>query len=179
MGAKVGIFDADIHGPSLPTMISPETRVLYSDKATNWIQPVEYEGVKAVSFGYAGQGAAIMRGPMVSGGCPAPLGLSLDAFSRVFIATCFPTCRSREPAPDDDGVGRAGLSGFGLSAGHGRHPADHLPGFERDVHSGVSRPLSFFPDTHASTHARTHSLTPSLARSTAGRRPCRSLLPSS
>lgn len=29
--------------------------------------PVEYEGVKAVSFGYAGQGSAIMRGPMVSG----------------------------------------------------------------------------------------------------------------
>lgn len=70
MGAKVGIFDADIHGPSLPTMISPETRVLYSDKETNWIQPVEYESVKAVSFGYAGQGAAIMRGPMVSGECP-------------------------------------------------------------------------------------------------------------
>lgn len=31
------------------------------------ITPVEYEGVKAVSFGYAGQGSAIMRGPMVSG----------------------------------------------------------------------------------------------------------------
>lgn len=31
------------------------------------IYPVEYEGVKAVSFGFAGQGSAIMRGPMVSG----------------------------------------------------------------------------------------------------------------
>ena len=33
------------------------------------IYPVEYEGVKAVSFGFAGQGSAIMRGPMVSGAC--------------------------------------------------------------------------------------------------------------
>lgn len=31
------------------------------------ITPVECEGVKAVSFGFAGQGSAIMRGPMVSG----------------------------------------------------------------------------------------------------------------
>ena len=31
------------------------------------ITPTEYEGVKLVSFGFAGQGAAIMRGVMVSG----------------------------------------------------------------------------------------------------------------
>ncbi|KAK9817738.1 hypothetical protein WJX72_001464 [[Myrmecia] bisecta] len=67
MGAKVGIFDADVYGPSLPTMISPEIRVLQMDPETRAITPVEYEGVKAVSFGFAGQGAAIMRGPMVSG----------------------------------------------------------------------------------------------------------------
>mmetsp|Transcript_47156 Transcript_47156/g.119357 ORF Transcript_47156/g.119357 Transcript_47156/m.119357 type:complete len:560 (+) Transcript_47156:178-1857(+) len=67
MGAKVGIFDADVYGPSLPTMVSPELRVLQMNQETKAITPVDYEGVKVVSFGFAGQGAAIMRGPMVSG----------------------------------------------------------------------------------------------------------------
>lgn len=67
MGARVGIFDADVYGPSLPTMISPELRVLEMDPETKEITPVDYLGVKCVSFGFAGQGSAIMRGPMVSG----------------------------------------------------------------------------------------------------------------
>jgi Mrp family chromosome partitioning ATPase len=67
MGAKVGIFDADVYGPSLPTMVSPEVRVLVMDPETKTLNPTEYEGVKLVSFGFAGQGSAIMRGPMVSG----------------------------------------------------------------------------------------------------------------
>ena len=37
------------------------------DPETKEITPVDYLGVKCVSFGYAGQGSAIMRGPMVSG----------------------------------------------------------------------------------------------------------------
>ena len=37
------------------------------DKETGTIKPVEYEGVKVVSFGFAGQRSAVMRGPMVSG----------------------------------------------------------------------------------------------------------------
>jgi len=67
MGAKVGIFDADVYGPSLPTMVSPEVAVLQMDKDTGAITPTDYEGVGIVSFGFAGQGSAIMRGPMVSG----------------------------------------------------------------------------------------------------------------
>jgi Mrp family chromosome partitioning ATPase len=67
MGAKVGIFDADVFGPSLPTMTSPEQAVLQMDAETGTIKPTPYEGVGIVSFGFAGQGSAIMRGPMVSG----------------------------------------------------------------------------------------------------------------
>ena len=72
MGAKVGIFDADVYGPSLPTMVSPEVRVLQMNPNTRQIVPTEFEGVKLVSFGFAGQGSAIMRGPMVSGVRLAP-----------------------------------------------------------------------------------------------------------
>lgn len=67
MGARVGIFDADVYGPSLPTMVSPEVRVMAMNPETRALTPTEYEGVKLVSFGFAGQGSAIMRGPMVSG----------------------------------------------------------------------------------------------------------------
>ena len=41
--------------------------MLQMDPVTRSIQPTEFEGVKLVSFGWAGQGSAIMRGPMVSG----------------------------------------------------------------------------------------------------------------
>lgn len=56
MGAKVGIFDADVYGPSLPCMVSPELRIMQMDPETKEILPTEYEGVKLVSFGFAGQG---------------------------------------------------------------------------------------------------------------------------
>ncbi|KAI5680597.1 hypothetical protein M9H77_01824 [Catharanthus roseus] len=67
MGARVGLFDADVYGPSLPTMVSPENRLLEMNPEKKTIIPTEYLGVKLVSFGFAGQGRAIMRGPMVSG----------------------------------------------------------------------------------------------------------------
>ncbi|CAH9143784.1 unnamed protein product [Cuscuta epithymum] len=67
MGARVGIFDADVYGPSLPMMVSPENRLLEMNPEKRSIIPTEYLGVKLVSFGFAGQGRAIMRGPMVSG----------------------------------------------------------------------------------------------------------------
>jgi Mrp family chromosome partitioning ATPase/DUF971 family protein len=68
-GGKVGIFDADIYGPSLPTMIGIENPALEMDG--QFILPFEKDNLKLMSFGYVQEatqntGAAIMRGPMVT-----------------------------------------------------------------------------------------------------------------
>jgi Mrp family chromosome partitioning ATPase/DUF971 family protein len=66
-GAAVGLFDADVYGPSLPTLVATEEHQLRA--AGGLIQPITHRGVKLMSFGYATERndqAAIMRGPMVS-----------------------------------------------------------------------------------------------------------------
>ena len=68
-GARVGLFDADVYGPSLPTMVRPEETELYAG-ADDLIEPLTCEGIRLMSFGFVprppGEGAAILRGPMVS-----------------------------------------------------------------------------------------------------------------
>src|ERR687888_2373151 len=66
-GAKVGILDADIYGPSVPLMLglkaSPEV-------VNNKIQPPLSENVKVMSMGFfyeQSQQAGIYRGPIISG----------------------------------------------------------------------------------------------------------------
>lgn len=68
LGLNVGIFDADIYGPSLPTMVSPDQDQLYQDEHDPaMIQPVMFSGMKCMSYGFANSGkGSIMRGPMVS-----------------------------------------------------------------------------------------------------------------
>lgn len=68
LGHKVGIFDADLYGPSLPTMINPESAHLFQDEEdSSRIKPIEFSGVKAMSYGFAASNkTAIMRGPMAS-----------------------------------------------------------------------------------------------------------------
>jgi ATP-binding protein involved in chromosome partitioning len=66
-GAKVGILDADIYGPSIPTMI--RISELPRPDKDNWINPAVGLGVKIVSMAFfiSADRAAILRGPMVSG----------------------------------------------------------------------------------------------------------------
>lgn len=64
----MGIFDADVYGPSLPTMVKVEEFGLRAhEEDPQRIVPFEFEGVRAMSFGFAARGRrAVMRGPMVS-----------------------------------------------------------------------------------------------------------------
>lgn len=66
-GARVGIFDADIYGPSLPTMVSAPSRGLR--QKGELIEPIYYGEMPLMSFAYAAtdpDAPAVMRGPMVS-----------------------------------------------------------------------------------------------------------------
>ena len=49
LGKKVGIFDADIHGPSIPTMLAKErTHLEAPEENPQLILPVEYDGIKTM-----------------------------------------------------------------------------------------------------------------------------------
>ena len=63
-GAEVGLLDADILGPSVPTMTN--SRVI-PEQVNGRLQPIEAHGLKIMSFGqvYPGDQPTVYRGPMV------------------------------------------------------------------------------------------------------------------
>ena len=67
-GFKVGLFDADIYGPSLPTLVGLDG--VHLEGTDTAIRPLVHEGVALMSFGFTQMGLtggpALMRGPMVS-----------------------------------------------------------------------------------------------------------------
>ena len=67
-GAKVGLLDADVYGPSIPLMLGMGKANM--EVTDNKLQPVESNGLKVVSFGFFAEQehqAAIYRGPIISG----------------------------------------------------------------------------------------------------------------
>ncbi|AYA36507.1 iron-sulfur cluster carrier protein ApbC [Hymenobacter oligotrophus] len=70
-GAKVGIVDADISGPSMPVMFGVEDarpHVFQTPDGRNLIEPIERFGVKIMSIGFLApaESAIVWRGPMAS-----------------------------------------------------------------------------------------------------------------
>ncbi len=66
-GTKVGILDADIYGPSLPTLMALKNTPPLVDEKKKKLIPLEKYGIKTMSIGYLMQDkdAAVWRGPMV------------------------------------------------------------------------------------------------------------------
>jgi ATP-binding protein involved in chromosome partitioning len=67
-GHSVGLLDADIYGPSVPTMMKVHDRPL-ADPSTRKILPIPSHGVRCLSMGMLvdPEEAMIWRGPMVMG----------------------------------------------------------------------------------------------------------------
>lgn len=70
LGYKVGICDADIYGPSVPTMfgVVDEKPIAVEKNGTQMMQPIEKYGVKILSIGFFADPdqAIVWRGPMAS-----------------------------------------------------------------------------------------------------------------
>lgn len=67
-GKKVGLLDVDIHGPSVPTMLGVEGKLL--DGCADGLLPLDVDGLKLMSVGFLLQNqddAVIWRGPRKMG----------------------------------------------------------------------------------------------------------------
>jgi len=69
-GAKVGLIDADISGPSIPTMFGAEDMqpTVTQIEGKNLINPIRQYGIKMISIGFLApaESAVVWRGPMAS-----------------------------------------------------------------------------------------------------------------
>jgi Mrp family chromosome partitioning ATPase/DUF971 family protein len=65
-GAKVGLLDADIYGPSVPTLFNLHEPGVRATPDQKFI-PHDVDGLQLMSFGFLmGDGPAVIRGPMVA-----------------------------------------------------------------------------------------------------------------
>lgn len=77
-GAKVGLVDADIYGPSIPIMLGVKDEEVYGHRVgeKTYMLPIERYGIKLMSVGFLvdPQKAMAWRGPMASGALKQLLG---------------------------------------------------------------------------------------------------------
>ena len=69
-GDTVGLMDADIYGPNIPTMFGESRRPpVTGEKGSEMIEPLDAHGVRLMSLGFLleKEQPAIMRGPLISG----------------------------------------------------------------------------------------------------------------
>ena len=66
LGARVGLLDCDIYGPSIPLMMGTHARPTMSEDQSRMVPPVSH-GVKLMSMGFLveGDNPVIWRGPMI------------------------------------------------------------------------------------------------------------------
>jgi Mrp family chromosome partitioning ATPase/DUF971 family protein len=65
-GFKTGLLDADIYGPSLPSLFQLNDAKVKSNEF-KLLTPIEHKGLKLMSFGFLlGDAPAVMRGPIVT-----------------------------------------------------------------------------------------------------------------
>lgn len=65
-GISTGLLDADIYGPSLPTLFNLHHPKVYSNEKERII-PVQADGLKLMSFAFlTGDGPTVLRGPLVA-----------------------------------------------------------------------------------------------------------------
>lgn len=69
-GQRIGILDADVHGPSVPTLLGLREQLGTRDvQGRRMIVPAESDGIKAISIGLltGNDDPVVWRGPMVQG----------------------------------------------------------------------------------------------------------------
>jgi ATP-binding protein involved in chromosome partitioning len=68
-GARVGLLDADIYGPSQPLMLGVAEHVRPEQRDGKWIVPVQAHGIPTMSMGYLvnERTPMVWRGPMAGG----------------------------------------------------------------------------------------------------------------
>ncbi len=65
-GLKTGLLDADIYGPSLPSLFQLRDVQVQSNEF-KMLSPIDHQGLKLMSFGFLlGDAPAVMRGPIVT-----------------------------------------------------------------------------------------------------------------